>query len=368
MADIKLEKISVYGFKSIRALEDFEIRPLNVLIGANGAGKSNFIELFQLLKVMYKQRLGRYSIKLGLERLLYYGQKETEKISLRLDYNSPNVGDIRFCKFELIPALDGTLKVAYEELDYNGIATRSVRGYSNSDETVFFVEEILTFENQFFPTWEIYHFHDTSSTAKMKGRQDLHDNRRLAPDAQNLAPYLYYLQQKHPEYYQRIVQAVQRVAPFFDDFVLEPLRLAKEEIRLEWRDKNNPETLFTAHELSDGTLRFICLATLLLQPELPNLILVDEPELGLHPFAINLLVDMLEIASQNTQLIVSTQSVSLVNQLKPEQVVVVNRKDGQSTFERLDVKALEAWLEEYGLGELWEKNVLGGRPQREPQV
>jgi predicted ATPase len=365
MAELKLEKISVYGFKSIRALEDFEIRPLNVLIGANGAGKSNFISLFSLLNAIVDRRLGIYTANIGVDRLLYYGKKETQKIVIDVRFTPSVKQAITRYELELVPYMDEKLVFGREELSYGDGSSRQEAVKS---ETRFFRRDIPQSIARSVPIWQVYHFHDTSSTAKMKGRQDLHDNRRFAPDGSNLAPFLYYLREKQPQYYQRIVQVIQRVAPFFDDFVLEPLLLAKEEIRLEWRDKNSPETLFTAHELSDGTLRFMCLATLLLQPELPNLILIDEPELGLHPYAINLLVDMLEIASQSTQVIVSTQSVSLVNQLKPEQIVVVNRKDGQSTFERLDVQALEGWLEEYGLGELWEKNVLGGRPQREPQV
>jgi len=151
------------------------------------------------------------------------------------------------------------------------------------------------------------------------------------------------------------------VAPFLEDFVLEPLALNQQMIRLEWREKGN-DHVFGPGALSDGTLRFICLATLLLQPTLPSTILLDEPELGLHPYAITLLADLLRGASTKTQVIASTQSVSLVNQFEPQDILVVEREDGQSMFKRLEHGAMDAWLEDYGLGELWEKNLLGGRP------
>ncbi len=136
-------------------------------------------------------------------------------------------------------------------------------------------------------------------------------------------------------------------------------------IRLEWREKGS-DFPFQAYHLSDGTLRFICLATLLLQPEMPSTILIDEPELGLHPYAIVVLASLMRSATKRTQLIISTQSVSLVNQFDAEDLLVVNRKEHDHRYEtlveRVDPDKLATWLEEYALGELWEKNVLGGRP------
>jgi len=155
---------------------------------------------------------------------------------------------------------------------------------------------------------------------------------------------------------------VRLVAPFFDDFDLKPSRLNPDKIRLEWREKGS-DIYFNAHALSDGTLRFICMVTLLLIPEPPETILIDEPELGLHPYAITLLATLLRSAATRTQVIVSTQSVTLVNQFNPEDIIVVDRTDGRSIFERQDPQDLERWLEEYGMGDIWEKNLLGGRPR-----
>src|SRR2546427_3037694 len=156
-------------------------------------------------------------------------------------------------------------------------------------------------------------------------------------------------------------ETITQVAPFFNDFALRPDPTPKESIRLEWREKGSDFPFRAAH-LSDGTLRFICLATLLLQPTPPSTVLIDEPELGLHPYAITVLASLLKSASTKTQVIVSTQSVPLVNQLQPEDILVVDRAQGQSTFRHLGSEELKDWLEDYGLGDLWEKNLFGGRP------
>jgi predicted ATPase len=209
--------------------------------------------------------------------------------------------------------------------------------------------------------WKLYHFHDTSENAGVKQTCDLEDNRILKPDASNLAAFLYRLQETSPEHFENIQDAVRMVGPFFDRFTLEPSRLNPEKIRLEWKEKGS-DAYFNGSALSDGSLRLICLVTLLLQPSLPSVILLDEPELGLHPYAIAVLADLLRAASQQTQILVATQSVTLVNQFEPEQIVVVEREEGHSIFRHLDSASMQDWLEDYGLGDLWEKNLLGGRP------
>ena len=210
-------------------------------------------------------------------------------------------------------------------------------------------------------SYRIYHFHDTSSSARVKQTGDVDDNRRLHTDACNLAAFLYRLQQKSAGHFQNIEDTIRQIAPFFEGFQLRPSELNPDKIRLEWREKGS-ENYFNAHALSDGTLRFICLATLLLQPTMPAVILLDEPELGLHPAAISLLAALLESAAQKTQVLVATQSVTLINQFTPELVWVVERENRASVFKQLESADMSAWLENYSLGELWEKNILGGRP------
>ncbi len=189
------------------------------------------------------------------------------------------------------------------------------------------------------------------------------DNRFFRADGSNLAPFLYYLREKHGSSYGSIVREIRRVAPFFDDFVLEPLRLKPDDIKLEWHHRESDQ-YFDASSLSDGTLRFIALATLLLQPEesRPSVILIDEPELGLHPYAIGVLAALVRQASETSQVILSTQSPTLLDHFAPEEVLVADRINGATTLERLDAKRLAKWLEDYSLGQLWEKNEIGGRP------
>lgn len=211
-------------------------------------------------------------------------------------------------------------------------------------------------------SWRPFHFHDTGSSAPAKGKHKVDDNRALRAEGENLASFLFALQTVAPGSYRRIVEAVRSVAPFFDDFTLAADRVNPDVIQLVWRHKTD-DALFTADSLSDGTLRFVCLATLLLQPELPSLIVIDEPELGLHPFAISQLAALIRAAASKTQVLLATQSVTLLDQFDADEVVVAERSNGESTFRRLDDSALDAWKQEYSLGELWLKNVLGGRPR-----
>jgi len=192
------------------------------------------------------------------------------------------------------------------------------------------------------------------------------DNHFLRPDGSNLASFLYYLQETQQESYGLIRRTIQRLAPFFDDFRLQPLRLKPDDIKLEWRHRNSDQ-YFDASSLSDGTLRFIVLATLFLQPAIyrPSAILVDEPELGLHPYAIGLLASLVKQASVDTQVIISTQSSLLLDHFQPEDVLVANRVDGGTQITRPDPAQLAAWLDEYSLGQLWEKGEIGGRPGRD---
>jgi predicted ATPase len=212
--------------------------------------------------------------------------------------------------------------------------------------------------------WRVYHFHDTSESAKVKQIHRINDNDYLREDGSNLAAFLFRVQKNHPSHYKRIIRTIRMVAPYFGDFYLRATPDNQDSIQLEWTEKDH-DIPFKASELSDGTLRFILLATVLLQPEefMPSAIIVDEPELGLHPYAINVLAELIKSASHEHQLIISTQSVELVNQFDAEDLIVVDKQGGSSTFKRLETASLSEWLEDYSLGDLWKKNLLGGRPQ-----
>jgi predicted ATPase len=356
-----LDRIEIEGFKSIRELR-LDLRPLNVLIGANGAGKSNFISVFGLLRHIVEERLQLYVAQAGgADSILHFGRKQTPELKLRF-----SAGDMGYGA-KLVPSATEALFLAEESYRHTvsgGIhgQTNFSGGFSESE----LVREAFRDPNahqilERLQSWRVYHFHDTSTSAKVKLTGDIGDNEALRSDASNLAALLFLLRTKHPENYRRLVSTIRLVAPFFGDFRLRPSPFNEQKIQLEWSERNS-DAYFNAHALSDGTLRFICLATLLLQPNLPSLILIDEPELGLHPYAIQVLAGLVRSASEKTQVILSTQSVTLVNQFEPEDLVVVDRANGASVFRRLSEEDTKDWLEGYSLGELWEKNVFGGRP------
>jgi len=365
----ELDYISVKGFKSIASVK-VELMPINVIIGPNGSGKSNFIGVFSFLNEIREGHLNDYVRKAGgAEQLLHFGSKVTGEIRILVSFCQ----EVNQYELTLKPTADDSLYPAeewayfWDKAYYPGgpyheslISRENGREAGISDprlkKTARWVQDRLG-------KWRLYHVHDTSTTSPLRKTAKLNDNRFLRPDGSNLPAFLYLLQQKHPTAYSLIRRTVQRVAPFFDDFQLNPDPLNEEAIRLAWKHKNSDQ-YFGVYSLSDGTLRFIALATLFLQPDTfrPSVILVDEPELGLHPYAITMLASLVKQASRETQVILSTQSPLLLDHFQPEDVLVADRVEGGTQFTRLDSSKLETWLKNYSLGQLWEKNELGGRP------
>lgn len=360
-ASDQLSRLVLRGYQSITEC-DITLGALNVLIGANGAGKSNFIGFFRLINRILDQQL-QTSVgdAGGPDALLHFGRKKTEELHAELYFGNNGY------KFTLKPTQDNRMMFAHEALWWN--VRGDWRPQSGHFESYADGEKNRTAIYDFVvPTmrsWRLYHFHDTSRSALVKQIHGINDNEYLRDDARNLAAFLYRLKTHHAVHYRRIVKTIQLVAPFFGDFHLRPTVDNPEKIQLEWTELGQ-DVPFTASALSDGTLRFICLATVLLQPEsfMPATILIDEPELGLHPFAITVLASLMRSAATQKQMIVSTQSVELVNEFNAEDLIVVDKQDGASVFKRLDVGRLGTWLEEYSLGDLWKKNLLGGRPAR----
>ena len=355
--------LTVRGFKSIRALEEFELRPLNVLIGPAGAGKSNFIDLFQMLRHVAEKRLQMFAA-LGNrpKTILHDGVNTTRQIEVQLTFGKNTY------RFVLVP--DGKRFVFKEEeirtTGEGDTVAHSLGG--GHDESR--IEEIDGREDDGFSSylrgavagWRSYHLNDTSGKSGMRGAGEIRDNLELRSDASNLVPFLRHLNEKYPSHYRQIVTMTRHVAPFLEDFIYR--EDTEEYVELEWLHAGNSKMTLGPQQLSDGTLRFIGLATALLQPDhfAPGLMLIDEPELSLHPRAVALVADMLKSASETRQIIVTTQSADLVSEMDPEDIVVVNRADGESLFDRLDRGDLQVYMEEdeHTLGDLWKMNTFGG--------
>lgn len=359
----RLQHIKLKGFRSIREL-DLELLPLNILIGSNGAGKSNFISFFKFMNKLLEKELQlhvRTQLN-GADRTLFFGRKTTEKLSLDLHF-SPNG-----YRAELVPTTDDTLVFAKEyalfygdEIGYQGGTQTHTLAKAGALESALpkpGTSRAAEHVARYLQDWRVYHFHDTSDTARVKAAYSIHANDRLMAQGDNLAAFLYGI--RDTDAFQRIVRTIQRVAPYFQNFVFQPE--ANDLIRLRWKHKSSDD-YFDATMLSDGTLRFICLATLLLQPNMPTIILLDEPELGLHPFAMQLLAALMRSASEKTQIIASTQSVTLANQFDWQDMVVVDQIDNASVFRRLQEAEVAEWLKTYKMGDVWEMNVLGGTPE-----
>ncbi len=357
----QLTRIKLQGYKSI-ANDELNLGRLNILIGANGAGKSNLIGFFRLISDMLNQQLQKHvGLAGGPDALLHFGRKKTAELSAELYFGNNGY------KFNLVPTDDNRMMFARESLWWN--LAGDFHPQSGHFETVFDEKgrysAVWEYVVPAMRSWRLYHFHDTSKSAGIKQVHNINDNEYLREDARNLAAFLLRLRHQHPEHYQRIVRSIRLVAPFFGDFILRPTVHNPDRIQLEWHEQDQDEP-FNASALSDGTLRFICLATVLQQPEpfTPDTMLIDEPELGLHPFAIKVLAGLMQSASESHQLIVSTQSVELVNEFDLDDVIVVDKRNGTTRFIRPEVADYAEWLDDYTLGELWKKNLLGGRPGR----
>ena len=364
----KLDSLTIHGFKSIRTLEELKLGDLNILIGANGAGKSNFVEFFRLLRAMVDERLQAYFIEHGpSDGYFHDGVGETKEISAQLSFG------VNGYSFTLKPTAESGIVLAEEKCRFGATSAdpyvRSVssggpesrlkvrhqeRGSTAKRGPMWYVYRSLS-------DWNVYHFHDTSATALMRRDGGIEQTDRLRPAGENLAPFLLHLRHTSPGVYQTIRTTVQRIAPYFDDFVLGVRESkAEDQVRLTWKQKGK-DYIFSPGHLSDGTIRFVCLATALLQPSPPATIVIDEPELGLHPEALAVLAGLFRSASTRTQIIAATQSPVLLSEFEPEHVITVDQVSGASRFSRLDGEALGHWLHDFTLGELWLKgNIRGG--------
>lgn len=358
-----IEKLSIKGFKSLQDVE-LELGKLNVLIGPNGAGKSNLVSYFDMLRRMVEEDLQIWiRLQGGSDRVLTFGSKTTPQLESKI-YFGQNA-----YQFTLVPAPEDKLAFGDEILSMPSEIRRTIglgRGHLEANlkshiRPAWELPRQADYCYTSISSWRVYHFHDTGPTALVKKRHDLRDNQTLHADAANLAAYLYRMQHEYPHIYQEIIDVIQQALPFFRDFVLMPevSDSGAHTIVLRWRNTHDYEP-FLVDQLSDGSLRFICMVTALKQLNSPRTIIFDEPELGLHPYALTLLGSLFDSSPKEMQIIIATQSVSLVDEFSVDDLIVVELEDGVSTFQRLDESQFNVWLNDFSVGELWDKNVLGG--------
>jgi len=349
MCNMMIDKLSIQGFKSIRDAT-VEFKNLNVIIGANGSGKSNLLQVFQVLREKANNNLEFYIKKYGdISSFLHNGIQCTPKISIAVGM------DGEMYKLVLIPTANEYFQTR-ESLEYDEEAALCVREHSAGTWQLENMKSKLSASR-----WVVHHFHDTSSTAPMRYSEITDDYHvGLRADAANIAPFLLHLKNQHPKNYTEIVETIQLVIPFFEDFCLDVFQSGPaEKVKLRWKQKNTDYPMQPYH-LSDGSIRFICLTAFLLQPSLPPLIILDEPELGLHYSALAILAELVEYASRFTQVILATQSPAFVNYFILDDLIVARRKDGASTFARLEENDYNVWLKEDRVGDLWAMNTIRG--------
>ncbi len=373
----KIESVKIQGFRSLADMELTNIPNAAVLIGPNGSGKSNFIRFFEMLSWMLRSRqLGEFVARQGgADDQLFGGNTRTPRLTGEISMRtSSGRNDYRFALSHANPDRflftqeelrfsreyqDSAKEAPWQSLGSGHLEANIVEAAQTPNYPGINQNTIRVIVN-LLRNCSAYQFHDTSDGSNLKNKWDVHENYQLRSHGGNLAAVLYRLEHHDLKRYELICKQISRVLPGFDSFAIEE---DYGRVMLRWKAKWS-DKIIGAHLTSDGSLRFFALVTLLnLPPEmLPDVILLDEPELGLHPSAISLVGAMIKVMSFQRQVIVATQSPLLVDEFAPNEIFVMELKDGQTKVSRQDDEYLKHWLEEYTTGELWQKNVLGGRP------
>lgn len=354
-----IDFVKIQNFKSIQTL-DLPLKPINILIGANGSGKSNFISFFEFLNAIYNQKLQEYvGLRGGQDKFIFHSEtiRKNPFIELEISFDDFNNGyAINLQKGE------NGLIISQEYLVYQKDKGENINNYSDETQIQTTDNYRAKYVSKYLKSYRKYHFHDTGKNSPFSSTSHIeNDSYFLYEEGDNLAAFLYTIKADFPKTYNRIVKTIQSIAPFFLDFYFQPNKTGY--LRLQWQSKHS-NFIYGVNDLSDGTIRFIALTTLFLQPNLPSSIIIDEPELGLHPVAIAKLAGMVRsAAARGTQVIMATQSVDLINHFEAEDIVTVDQINGESQLKRLSEQDLSVWLEEYNIGDLWQRNILiGGSP------
>lgn len=354
-----MDYIKITGYKSIKDIT-LKLKPINILIGANGSGKSNFISFFEFLNALQDRRLKEYvALRGGTEKLLHKGSENTQNIEFETSFGNGINGYKSTLKLG-----DENFIFADEFLVFKGNKGRDISNFGTEANIKATDNYRAKYVKEHLNGYRKYHFHDTSKNSPFSKMSNIiNDQYYLYEDGSNLSAFLYNVYENHKVVYNRIIQTIQSIAPYFSDFFFQPNQ--ENHIRLQWKSKYS-STIYGVSDLSDGTIRFIALTVLFMQPNLPPSIIIDEPELGLHPFAISKLAGMImAVSAKKAQVILATQSADLVNHFTPSDIVTVDQHNGESIFTRLDENNLKEWLDTYSVGDLWQRNILtGGQPNK----
>ncbi len=349
-----MDKIEIRGYRSIKHLV-LPLSDINILIGANGSGKSNFLSFFDFLKQIYDCNLRGYAALKGIDTFLHNGEKETQEIATHLYFKYSNgysftikKGDSGFIfteegmwyhknpywrHFEPIATFGPESNLRMQTMPRAGYIQSYIKGLVK------------------------YHFHDTGERSSFSRESNVdNDKYFLYQTGSNLAAFLFNINKEHGKVYNLIVKTIQGIAPYFLDFFFRPE--SNGNLKLRWQSRHS-SSIYGVNDLSDGTIRFIALTTLFMQPKLPDTIIIDEPELGLHPTAIAKLAGMMKsVAAKKCQVVIATQSTDLISHFEPEDIVTVDQINGASVFERLDSEKLKIWLEDYTVDDLWKRSII----------
>lgn len=362
-----LDVISIQGYKSIRNLESLSLNNLNILVGANGAGKSNFLAVFELLRKLTLFRgVSELADAFGPE-WFFGGPETTDEIKIRARFGFDGY-DLELFESDARPSVcEKAFRFTQngeEVLERVSLSSRNSLLHDGSLDPYFASRpDSIRRVSDSIKSLRSYKFRKADSEKATRCRRDLVDLETLDDRAEHLASFLYFLRRNHSDSYQETVRCLRLALPFFDDFVLEPDE--QNRVRLDWRHKKFAARAFSPAALSVGAFQFACLATALLQPNLPSILLIDGPENDWHSTTLGLLAELIQGAARRTQVIVATQSPELLDSFQPEDVIVANRRDGASTYERLDRSDLNVWLEDYTLGELFRGNIIANAPSYE---
>lgn len=351
-----MERIEIHGYKSIKNLE-LPLRNINIMIGANGSGKSNLLSFFVFLKLIYNRVLKEHvALSGGMDKFLFMGRKNTTEITTKLTFPSNAYSfTLKAGNESLIVTKEG---LWYDKNPFRGNPV-DIASMVEESNLQFSTEPRAGYIRDYLNELKKYHFHDTSRNSPFTKVSNIHnDGFFLYSQGENLAAFLYTIQQQAPLSYQLIVRTIQAVAPYFRDFFFRPDDTGN--LSLKWQDKYC-DNVYGVTDLSDGTIRFIALATLFLQPNLPKTLILDEPELGLHPVAISKLSGLIKsAAAKDCQVIIATQSTDLISYFDAEDIITVDQRNGESCYRRLSTEELGVWLEDYTIDELWKRNMING--------